>query len=61
MKELLNEDVTITVEIKASADVGYIDDYDITNNISELVNDNLSIESFSDGLRIKDVNVKDVF
>ena len=45
MPELLNEDITITIEVKANADVGYIDEYDITNNFRELVEDNLNVES----------------
>lgn len=61
MPELLNEDVTITVEIQANADVGYLDEYDITNNLHELIEDNLNIESFSGGLRIKDTKIKDIF
>lgn len=61
MPELMNEDVTITVEIQASADVGYLDEYDITNNLHELIEDNLNIESYSGGLRIKDTNIKDIY
>ncbi|ANT44719.1 hypothetical protein HOR18_gp056 [Staphylococcus phage vB_SscM-1] len=61
MPEVLNEDITITIEVKANADVGYIDEYDITNNLRELVDDNLKVESYSGCLRLQDVNIKDIY
>lgn len=50
--------VNIDVRVKAYVHVGYRYEEDITNNLHELVEDNLTVISDSDNLIIKDTEIK---
>lgn len=58
MEKFQEEYVNIDVRVKAYARVGYRYEEDITNNLYELVEDNLNITSDSDNLIIKDIEIK---
>lgn len=58
MEKFQEDYVNIDVRVKAYARVGYRYEEDITNNLHELVEDNLNITSDSDNLIIKDTEIK---
>lgn len=58
MEKFQEEYVNIDVRVKAYARVGYRYEEDITNNLHELVEDNLNIASDSENLIIKDTEIK---
>ncbi|UXR08174.1 hypothetical protein [Staphylococcus phage vB_ScaM-V1SC04] len=58
MEKFQEEYVNIDVRVKAYARVGYRYEEDITNNLQELVEDNLNVTSDSDRLIIKDTEIK---
>lgn len=58
MEKFQEDYVNIDVRVKAYARVGYRYEEDITNNLHELVEDNLNVTSDSDNLIIKDTEIK---
>lgn len=58
MEKFQEDYVNIDVRVKAYARVGYRYEEDITNNLHELVEDNLNVTSNSDSLIIKDTEIK---
>lgn len=58
MEKFQEDYVNIDVRVKAYVRVGYRYEEDITNNLHELVEDNLNITSGSENLIIKDVEIK---
>lgn len=58
MEKFQEDYVNIDVRVKAYVRVGYRYEEDITNNLHELVEDNLNITSGSDNLIIKDTEIK---
>ncbi|ARM69325.1 hypothetical protein vBSauS24_182 [Staphylococcus phage vB_Sau_S24] len=58
MEKFQEDYVNIDVRVKAYARVGYRYEEDITNNLHELVEDNLNITSDSENLIIKDTEIK---
>lgn len=58
MEKFQEDYVNIDVRVKAYARVGYRYEEDITNNLHELVEDNLTVISDSDNLIIKDTEIK---
>lgn len=58
MEKFQEDYVNIDVRVKAYARVGYRYEEDITNNLHELVEDNLNIMSGSENLIIKDAEIK---
>ena len=58
MEKFQEDYVNIDVRVKAYARVGYRYEEDITNNLHELVEDNLNVTSDSDKLIIKDTEIK---
>lgn len=58
MEKFQEDYVNIDVRVKAYARVGYRYEEDITNNLHELVEDNLNITSGSENLIIKDAEIK---
>ena len=58
MEKFQEDYVNIDVRVKAYARVGYRYEEDITNNLHELVEDNLNITSGSENLIIKDTEIK---
>lgn len=58
MEKFQEDYVNVDVRVKAYVRVGYRYEEDITNNLHELVEDNLNITSGSDNLIIKDTEIK---
>lgn len=58
MKKIQEDYVSIDVRVKAYVRVDYRFEEDITNNLHELVEDNLIVTSDSDNLIIKDTEIK---
>ena len=58
MEKFQEDYVNIDVRVKAYVRVGYRYEEDITNNLHELVEDNINITSDSDNLIIKDTEIK---
>lgn len=58
MEKFQEDYVNIDVRVKAYVRVGYRYEEDITNNLHELVEDNLNITSGSENLIIKDAEIK---
>lgn len=58
MEKFQEDYVSIDVRVKAYVRVGYRYEEDITNNLHELVEDNLNVTSDSDNLIIKDTEIK---
>lgn len=58
MEKFQEEHVSIDIRVKAYVRVGYRFEEDITNNLHELVEDNLNVTSDSDNLVIKDAEIK---
>ncbi len=58
MEKFQEDYVSIDIRVKAYVRVGYRFEEDITNNLHELVEDNISITSDSDNLIIKDTEIK---
>ena len=58
MEKFQEEHVSIDIRVKAYVRVGYRFEEDITNNLYELVEDNINITSDSDNLIIKDTEIK---
>lgn len=58
MEKFQEDYVNIDVRVKAYVRVGYRYEEDITNNLHELVEDNLNVTSDSDKLIIKDTEIK---
>ncbi|UQJ95941.1 hypothetical protein KMSP1_112 [Staphylococcus phage KMSP1] len=58
MEKFQEDYVNIDVRVKAYVRVGYRYEEDITNNLHELVEDNLNVTSNSDSLIIKDTEIK---
>ncbi|BDA82374.1 hypothetical protein [Staphylococcus phage vB_SsapH-Golestan-105-M] len=58
MEKFQEDYVSIDIRVKAYVRVGYRFEEDITNNLHELVEDNISITSDSDKLIIKDTEIK---
>ncbi|BAO09423.1 hypothetical protein X577_gp130 [Staphylococcus phage S25-4] len=58
MEKFQEDYVNIDVRVKAYVRVGYRYEEDITNNLYELVEDNLTVISDSDNLIIKDTEIK---
>lgn len=58
MEKFQEDYVNIDVRVKAYVRVGYRYEEDITNNLHELVEDNLTVISDSDNLIIKDTEIK---
>ncbi|WBF81926.1 hypothetical protein [Staphylococcus virus vB_SurM-PSU6] len=58
MEKFQEDYVNIDVRVKAYVRVGYRYEEDITNNLHELVEDNLNVISDSDNLIIKDTEIK---
>lgn len=58
MEKFQEDYVNIDVRVKAYVRVGYRYEEDITNNLHELVEDNLNVTSDSDKLTIKDTEIK---
>ncbi|VEV89219.1 hypothetical protein [Staphylococcus phage Stab22] len=58
MEKFQEDYVSIDVRVKAYVRVGYRFEEDITNNLHELVEDNLNVTSDSDKLIIKDTEIK---
>ncbi|VEV88406.1 hypothetical protein [Staphylococcus phage Stab23] len=58
MEKFQEDYVNIDVRVKAYVRVGYRYEEDITNNLHELVEDNLNITSGSENLIIKDTEIK---
>ncbi|AFN38080.1 hypothetical protein LM12_0180 [Staphylococcus phage vB_SauM_LM12] len=58
MEKLQEDYVNIDIRVKAYVRVGYRYEEDITNNLHELVEDNLNVTSDSDNLIIKDTEIK---
>ena len=58
MEKFQEDYVNIDVRVKAYVRVGYRYKEDITNNLHELVEDNLNVTSDSDKLIIKDTEIK---
>lgn len=58
MEKFQEDYVNIDVRVKAYVRVGYRYEEDITNNLHELVEDNLNVTSDSDNLIIKDTEIK---
>lgn len=58
MEKFQEDYVNIDVRVKAYVRVGYRYEEDITNNLHELVEDNLNVTSNSDNLIIKDTEIK---
>lgn len=58
MEKFQEDYVNIDVRVKAYVRVGYRFEEDITNNLHELVEDNLNVTSDSDKLIIKDTEIK---
>ena len=58
MEKFKEDYVNIDIRVKAYVRVGYRYEEDITNNLHELVEDNLNVTSDSDKLIIKDTEIK---
>lgn len=58
MEKFQEDYVGIDIRVKAYVRVGYRFEEDITNNLHELVEDNLIVTSDSDKLIIKDTEIK---
>ncbi|MGI4693975.1 hypothetical protein ACR2XS_25110 [Klebsiella pneumoniae] len=58
MEKFQEDYVNIDIRVKAYVRVGYTYEEDITNNLHELVEDNLNVTSDSDNLIIKDTEIK---
>ncbi|UXE02662.1 hypothetical protein Biyabedamokiny2_00092 [Staphylococcus phage Biyabeda-mokiny_2] len=58
MEKFQEDYVNIDIRVKAYVRVGYRYEEDITNNLHELVEDNLTVISDSDNLIIKDTEIK---
>ena len=58
MEKFQEEHVSIDIRVKAYVRVGYRFEEDITNNLYELVEDNINITSDSDKLIIRDTEIK---
>ena len=58
MEKFQEDYVSIDIRVKAYVRVGYRFEEDITNNLYELVEDNLNVTSDSDNLIIKDTEIK---
>ncbi|AFV50751.1 hypothetical protein F867_gp099 [Staphylococcus phage JD007] len=58
MEKFQEDYVNIDIRVKAYVRVGYRYEEDITNNLHELVEDNLNVTSDSDSLIIKDTEIK---
>ncbi|QDJ97491.1 hypothetical protein FMLHJGGC_00113 [Staphylococcus phage BSwM-KMM1] len=58
MEKFQEDYVSIDIRVKAYVRVGYRFEEDITNNLHELVEDNINITSDSDNLIIKDTEIK---
>lgn len=58
MEKFQEDYVSIDIRVKAYVRVGYRFEEDITNNLHELVEDNLNVTSDSDKLIIKDTEIK---
>lgn len=58
MEKFQEDYVSIDIRVKAYVRVGYRFEEDITNNLHELVEDNISITSDSDNLIIKNTEIK---
>ena len=58
MEKFQEDYVNIDVRVRAYVRVGYRYEEDITNNLHELVEDNLNVTSDSDNLIIKDTEIK---
>lgn len=58
MEKFQEDYVSIDIRVKAYVRVGYRFEEDITNNLHELVEDNLNVTSDSDNLVIKDAEIK---
>lgn len=58
MEKLQEDYVSIDIRVKAYVRVGYRYEEDITDNLHELVEDNLNVISDSDNLIIKDTEIK---
>ena len=58
MEKFQEDYVNIDIRVKAYVRVGYRYEEDITNNLHELVEDNLNVTSDSDKLIIKDTEIK---
>lgn len=58
MEKFQEDYVSIDIRVKAYVRVGYRFEEDITNNLHELVEDNLNVTSDSDRLIIKDTEIK---
>uniref|UniRef100_A0AAU6MXN1 Uncharacterized protein n=1 Tax=Staphylococcus phage 184DA TaxID=3110532 RepID=A0AAU6MXN1_9CAUD len=58
MEKFQEEYVNIDIRVKAYVRVGYRYEEDITDNLHELVEDNLNVISDSDNLIIKDTEIK---
>lgn len=50
----------VDISITAYVQVPYRDEYDITNNTKELIEENLVVDSISDCVIIKDVKIEDI-
>ncbi|XWX30460.1 hypothetical protein SRWNGXVU_CDS0021 [Staphylococcus phage PG-2021_16] len=58
MEKFQEDYVSVDIRVKAYVRVGYRFEEDITNNLHELVEDNINITSDSDNLIIKDTEIK---
>lgn len=58
MEKFQEDYVSIDIRVKAYVRVGYRFEEDITNNLHDLVEDNINITSDSDNLIIKDTEIK---
>lgn len=61
MEKHNKEEVFIDVRIKSSIWTPYRDEYDITNNQKELIEDSLMISSSSDDVIINDIKITDIY
>lgn len=60
MEKFEKTDVVINIKVKATANIPYRDDYDITNNLHEIVEDNLFVASSSANLLIQSREIGDI-
>lgn len=61
MEKYNKEEVFIDIRIKSSIRTPYRDEYDITNNQKELIEDNLMVSSSSDNVVINDIKITDIY
>lgn len=60
MEKFEKTDVTINIKVKAKANIPYRDEYDVTNNLYETVEDNLFVASSSANLLIQSREIGDI-